>query len=445
MKIKNPFGKQSTSAFQTIIVSFLCIILVGTLLLLLPFATKEGNITTFSDALFTSVSATCVTGLTVKDTATHWTVFGQAVILLLVQIGGMGVITISVGLVGLTGKKIGLRERSTIQESISAPQLGGIVKFIGFIIKTTIVIEIIGTLLFLPVFCKEFGAVGIWYAFFHSISAFCSSGFDLMGVRGEYSSLMTFADNIYMNIIFMTLVSVGGMGFLTWEDIREHKLRFKKYSLQSKVILIASAVLIIVPALYFFIFEYTDVSMGKRVLYSLFHSVSARTAGFSTTDFSAMSDSGKVVTIAMMLVGGSPGSTAGGMKVTTVTVLILAAFAVFGRKKDVKCLDRRLPEDVVRSSGAIFFIYMALFITSAAIISRIENLPILTCLFETGSATGTAGLTLGLTPLLSTPSRIIIMFLMFFGRLGGLTMIYAALPSGSTEAAKMPLEKITVG
>ncbi|MBQ8728109.1 MAG: Trk family potassium uptake protein [Oscillospiraceae bacterium] len=445
MKIKNPFGKQSTSAFQMIIVSFLCIILVGTLLLLLPFATKEGNTTTFSDALFTSVSATCVTGLTVKDTATHWTVFGQAVILLLVQIGGMGVITISVGLVGLTGKKIGLRERSTIQESISAPQLGGIVKFIGFIIKTTIVIEIIGTLLFLPVFCKEFGAVGIWYAFFHSISAFCSSGFDLMGVRGEYSSLMIFADNVYMNIIFMTLVSVGGMGFLTWEDIREHKFRFKKYSLQSKVILIASLVLIVIPAMYFFIFEYTDVSMGKRVLYSLFHSVSARTAGFSTTDFSAMSDSGKVVTIAMMLVGGSPGSTAGGMKVTTVTVLILAAFAVFGRKKDVKCLDRRLPEDVVRSSGAIFFIYMALFITSAAIISRIENLPILTCLFETGSATGTAGLTLGLTPLLSTPSRIIIMFLMFFGRLGGLTMIYAALPSGSTEAAKMPLEKITVG
>lgn len=445
MKIKNPFGKQSTSAFQTIIVSFLCIILVGTLLLLLPFATKEGNTTTFFDALFTSVSATCVTGLTVKDTATHWTVFGQAVILLLVQIGGMGVITISVGLVGLTGKKIGLRERSIMQESISAPQLGGIVKFIGFIIKTTIVIEIIGTLLFLPVFCKEFGVVGIWYAFFHSISAFCSSGFDLMGVRGEYSSLMAFADNIYMNIIFMALVSVGGMGFLTWEDIREHKLRFKKYSLQSKVILIASAVLIVVPALYFFIFEYTDVSMGKRVLYSLFHSVSARTAGFSTTDFSAMSDSGKVVTIAMMLVGGSPGSTAGGMKVTTVTVLILAAFAVFGRKKDVKCLDRRLPEDVVRSSGAIFFIYMALFITSAAIISRIENLPILTCLFETGSATGTAGLTLRLTPLLSTPSRIIIMFLMFFGRLGGLTMIYAALPSGLAEATKMPLEKIIVG
>ena len=445
MKIKNPFGKQSTSAFQTIIVSFLCIILVGTLLLLLPFATKEGNITTFSDALFTSVSATCVTGLTVKDTATHWTVFGQAVILLLVQIGGMGVITISVGLVGLTDKKIGLRERSTIQESISAPQLGGIVKFIGFIIKTTIVIELIGTLLFLPVFCKEFGAVGIWYAFFHSVSAFCSSGFDLMGVRGEFSSLMIFADNVYMNIIFMALVSVGGMGFLTWEDIREHKLRFKKYSLQSKVILIASAVLIVVPALYFFIFEYTDVSIGKRALYSFFHSVSARTAGFSTTDFASMSDSGKVVTIAMMLVGGSPGSTAGGMKVTTVTVLILAAFAVFGRKKDVKCLDRRLPEDVVRSSGAIFFIYMALFITSAAIISRIENLPILTCLFETGSATGTAGLTLGLTPLLSTPSRIIIIFLMFFGRLGGLTMIYAALPSGSAEAAKMPLEKITVG
>ena len=442
MKIKKPSLKRSTSVFQTIISSFLGIILVGTLLLLLPFATREGNTTTFSDALFTSVSATCVTGLTVKDTATHWTAFGQAVILLLVQIGGMGVITISVGLVQFTGKKIGLRERSTIQESISAPQLGGIVKFTGFIIKTTVITEFIGTILFLPVFCKEYGAVGIWYALFHSVSAFCSSGFDLMG---GFSSLSSFADNVYVNIIIMALVSVGGVGFLTWEDIRENKLKFKKYSLQSKVILISSAVLIVVPALYFFVFEYGNAPLGNRILYSFFHSVSARTAGFSTTDFTAMSDAGKVVTVAMMLVGGAPGSTAGGMKVTTVTVLFLAALTVFKRKTDVKCLDRRLPEDVVRSSGAIFFIYMALFITSGAVISMIEGLPMIECLFETGSATGTAGLTLGLTPMLSTPSRIIIMFLMFFGRLGGLTMIYAALPSDSTDAAKMPLEKITVG
>lgn len=445
MKIKKVLKKRGTSVFQTIIASFLGIILIGTLLLLLPFATREGNTTTFTDALFTAVSATCVTGLTVNDTATHWSGFGQAVILALIQIGGMGVITITVGLVKLTGKKIGLRERSTIQESISAPQLGGIIKFTGFIIKITIITELIGTLLFLPVFCKEFGALGIWYSVFHSVSSFCSSGFDLMGIKGEFSSLAVYADNVYFNIIVMVLISVGGVGFLTWEDIRENKLKFKKYSLQSKVVFIATGILIIVPALYFFIFEYEDAPMGNRILYSVFHSVSARTTGFSTTDFTAMSDAGKVVTVAMMLVGGSPGSTAGGMKVTTVTVLFLAALTVFRRKNDVKCLDRRLPEDVVRSSGAIFFIYMALFITSGAVISMIEELPILECLFETGSATGTAGLTLGLTPLLSTPSRIIIMFLMFFGRLGGLTMIYAALPSGTSDVARMPLEKITVG
>lgn len=445
MKIKNPFGKQSTSAFQTIIVSFLCIILVGTLLLLLPFATKEGNTTTFSDALFTSVSATCVTGLIVKDTATHWTVFGQAVILMLIQIGGMGVITISVGLVGLTGKKIGLRERSIMQESISAPQLGGIVRFTSFIIRTVLVIELIGAILLLPVFCKEFGAVGIWYAVFHSVSAFCNAGFDLMGVKENFSSLVSFADNAYVNIIIMLLIIIGGISFMTWQDVKEHKFRFRKYTLQSKIIIIVSTILIFVPAVYFFFFEYSDVPTGSRIIYSLFQSVTTRTAGFNTTNLDAMSDSGKVLMTALMLVGGSPGSTAGGMKTTTVAVLFLAAITVFGRKKDVKCLDRRLPEDVVRNSGAIFFIYMALFITSAAIISRIENLPILTCLFETGSAIGTVGLTLGITTSLSLPSRIILIFLMFFGRLGGLTMIYAALPSGSAEATKMPLEKITVG
>lgn len=445
MKLKNPLGKRSTSAFQMIILSFLGIILIGTFLLLLPFATREGNTTTFSDALFTSVSATCVTGLVVKDTATHWTVFGQAVILMLIQIGGMGVITISVGLVGLTGKKIGLRERSTIQESISAHQLGGIVRFTSFIIRTILIIEFIGALLLLPAFCKEFGVVGIWYALFHSVSAFCNAGFDLMGIRENFSSLVSFADNAYVNIIIMLLIITGGIGFMTWQDVKEHKFHFRKYTLQSKIIIIVSTILILIPAVYFFFFEYSDVPMGNRIIYSFFQSVTTRTAGFNTTNLDAMSDSGKVLMTALMLVGGSPGSTAGGMKTTTVAVLFLAAITVFRRKNDVECFRRRLPEDVVRSSGAIFFIYMALFITSGAVISMIEGLPIIECLFETGSAIGTVGLTLGITTSLSLASKIILMFLMFFGRLGGLTMIYAALPSGSTDAAKMPLEKITVG
>ncbi|MGN0654352.1 MAG: TrkH family potassium uptake protein [Oscillospiraceae bacterium] len=445
MELKNRLRQQSTMSFQVIIAGFMGLIIVGALLLMLPIASKDRTVTSFSDTLFTAVSATCVTGLVVRDTATHWSMFGQAIILFLIQIGGMGVITISMAIVRLSGKKIGLWQRSTMQEAISAPQLGGIVKFTGFIIRTSAIIELVGALLLLPVFCKEFGLMGIWYAVFHSISAFCNAGFDLMGIRAQFSSLTSFYDSVYVNTVICLMIVVGGISFMTWGDIKENKLSFKKYSLQSKIILITSGVLILLPALYFFIFEYSALPIKDRILCSVFQSITTRTAGFNTTDLSAMSDTGKVVMIALMLVGGSPGSTAGGMKTTTVAVLFLGAITVFRRKNDVQCFNRRLPEDTIRSAGAIFFIYMALVITTASIICRIEGLPILTCLFETGSAIGTVGLTLGITPTLSAVSRILLMFLMFFGRLGGLTMIYAALPSCTNDTAKMPLEKITVG
>ncbi len=445
MELKNKLRQQSTMSFQVIIAGFMGLIIVGALLLMLPIASKDRTVTSFSDTLFTAVSATCVTGLVVRDTATHWSMFGQAIILFLIQIGGMGVITISMAIVRLSGKKIGLWQRSTMQEAISAPQLGGIVKFTGFIIKTSAIIELVGALLLLPVFCKEFGLMGIWYAVFHSISAFCNAGFDLMGIRAQFSSLTSFYDSVYVNTVICLMIVIGGISFMTWGDIKENKLSFKKYSLQSKIILITSGVLILLPALYFFIFEYSGMPIKDRILCSVFQSITTRTAGFNTTDLAAMSDTGKVVMIALMLVGGSPGSTAGGMKTTTVAVLFLGAITVFRRKNDVQCFNRRLPEDTIRSAGAIFFIYMALVITTASIICRIEGLPILTCLFETGSAIGTVGLTLGITPTLSAVSRILLMFLMFFGRLGGLTMIYAALPSCTNDTAKMPLEKITVG
>lgn len=445
MELKNKLRQQSTMSFQVIIAGFMGLIIVGALLLMLPIASKDRTVTSFSDTLFTAVSATCVTGLVVRDTATHWSMFGQAIILFLIQIGGMGVITISMAIVRLSGKKIGLWQRSTMQEAISAPQLGGIVKFTGFIIKTSAIIELVGALLLLPVFCKEFGLMGIWYAVFHSISAFCNAGFDLMGIREQFSSMTMFYDSVYVNTVICLMIVIGGISFMTWGDIKENKLSFKKYSLQSKIILITSGVLILLPALYFFIFEYSGMPIKGRILCSVFQSITTRTAGFNTTDLAAMSDTGKVVMIALMLVGGSPGSTAGGMKTTTVAVLFLGAITVFRRKNDVQCFNRRLPEDTIRSAGAIFFIYMALVITTASIICRIEGLPILTCLFETGSAIGTVGLTLGITPTLSAVSRILLMFLMFFGRLGGLTMIYAALPSCTNDTAKMPLEKITVG
>lgn len=434
------------TSFQVIIISFFCLILVGTLLLMLPISSRQRCVTSFPDAMFTAVSATCVTGLVVKDTATYWSMFGQAVILTLIQIGGMGVITIGLAIIRASGRKIGLWQRSTMQESISAPQVGGIVKLTGFILKTSLIIELIGASLLAPVFCKDFGILkGIGYAVFHSVSAFCNAGFDLLGIRGHFSSLTSYHSNIYLNIVIMLLIITGGIGFLVWHDIGTYKHHLKKYSMQSKVVLLTSAVLIVLPAVYFFFCEYEDASFGNRMIYSVFQSVTTRTAGFNTTDLAAMEESGTAVMIILMLVGGSPGSTAGGMKTATLAVLFLSAITVFSRRNDVHCFKRRISEETVRSAGAVLFMYLVLFFTSGVIISRIENLPLLTCLFETGSAIGTVGLTLGITSTLSGISRAILMALMFFGRVGGLTLIYAALPSAESSKIKLPLEKITVG
>lgn len=428
------------TSFQVIIISFFCLILVGTLLLMLPISSRQRCVTGFDDAMFTAVSATCVTGLVVKDTATYWSLFGQAIILTLIQIGGMGVITIGLTIIRASGRKIGLWQRSTMQESISAPQVGGIVKLTGFILKTSLIIELIGAALLAPVFCNDFGiAKGLWYSLFHSISAFCNAGFDLFGVREPFSSLTSYHSNIYLNII------TGGIGFLVWGDIGTHKYRIRRFSLQSKVVLMTSVVLIVLPALYFFFYEYDCESIHDRTIHSFFQSVTTRTAGFNTTDLSAMDESSTAVMIILMLIGGSPGSTAGGMKTVTFAVLFLSAITVFSRRNDVECFKRRISDEAVRSAGAVLFMYLVLFFTSGIIISRIENLPLLTCMFETSSAIGTVGLTLGITSSLSAVSRVILMILMFFGRVGGLTLIYAALPSADGQNSRLPLEKISVG
>ena len=444
--LKNIKTKKRLNSFQVIIVSFLAMILLGTLLLMLPFSSQARVITPFFDCLFTAVSATCVTGLVVKDTATYWSLFGQIVILLLIQVGGMGVITIGLAIIKASGKKIGLWQRSTMQESISAPQVGGIVRLTGFILKTSAMIELTGAVLLAPVFCRDFGFFkGIWYSIWHSVSAFCNAGFDLMGTREKFSSLCTYHDRIYLNCVIMALIVVGGIGFLVWNDIKTHKFQFQKYTLQSKIVLLTSLLLIVIPAVYFFLYEFNELPMKDRVISSLFQSVTTRTAGFNTQDLSAMDESGISIMIFLMLIGGSPGSTAGGMKTVTFAVLFLAAITVFSRRNDVQCFKRRLPETAIRNAGAILFMYLVLFLTSGMIISRVENLPLLTCVFETGSAIGTVGLTLGITSKLTLVSRALLMILMFFGRVGGLTLIYAAVPSDESQYSRLPLEKITVG
>ena len=438
--------RRNMTSFQIIIFSFFALIMLGTFLLMLPISSNRHTITPFADALFTATSATCVTGLIVKDTATYWSLFGQGVIITLIQIGGMGVITIGLAVMRASGMKIGLWHRSTMQESVSAPHVGGMVRYTSFIIKTTVIIELIGAALLFPVFCSDFGvAKGIWYSLFHSISAFCNAGFDLMGIRGQFSSLTSYGSHIYLNCVIMLLIIAGGIGFLVWGDFKTHKYHFKRYSLQTKIVLLTTLMLIVLPALYFFFCEYSNMNLSDRIISSFFQSVTTRTAGFNSQDLTQLSESGISVMIILMIIGGSPGSTAGGMKTVTFAVLFLSAITVFGRKRDVQSFKRRIADDTVRNAGAVLFMYLALAFVSCVIISNTEHLPFLTTLFETGSAVGTVGLTLGITTKLGLLSKAILMVLMFFGRVGGLTMIYAALPSSGNKNSRLPLGTLSIG
>ena len=437
--------KRKLSSSQIILFGFAGVILIGTLLLMLPFATNSGQSASFWDALFTSTSAVCVTGLIVQDTAVYWSGFGQAVILLLIQIGGMGVVTVAAAITMASGKKISLMQRSTMQDAISAHQVGGIVRFTGFILKGIFLFESLGALVLMTVFIPEYGLKGIWLAVFHSISAFCNAGFDLMGTKSPYSSLTSYADHPVVNITIMLLIIIGGIGFLTWQDIRQNGIHIKRYRMQSKVILATTGILLIVPAIYFFFFEFSAEPMGKRILLSLFQSVTPRTAGFNTADLTALSETGKTLTIGLMLIGGSPGSTAGGMKTTTAAVLGACAVAVFRRRENGRFFGRRIADDTVKNALTVFLMYISLFLLGGMIISRVEELPILTCLFETASAIGTVGLTLGITPGLHLVSKLILISLMFLGRIGGLTLIFATLSANKNTLSKLPLEKITVG
>ena len=438
-------GKRLSSS-QIIILGFAAVILLGSLLLILPFATKDGHGAVFTDALFTATSAVCVTGLVVQDTANYWSAFGHAVILTLIQIGGMGVVTVAIAISTFSGKQISLKQRSTMQEAISAHKVGGIVRLTGFIIKMTILFELLGALVMAPTFCKEFGFFkGVWYAIFHSISAFCNAGFDLMGVKSEYSSLTYFIANPVINSAVIALIIIGGIGFLTWEDIKTNKHHIRRYRMQSKVILTTTALLILFPALYFFFFEFGNKPLGERVWSSLFQAVTPRTAGFNTADLTQISEAGSLLTIMLMLIGGSPGSTAGGMKTTTLAVMLSTAVSVFRRREHTHFFGRRISDDTVRNAATVFMMYLVLFLTGGFVISRVEGLPLLTCLYETASAIGTVGLTLGITPDLGIVSQIILIFLMYIGRVGGLTLIFSTVSGNRGNTARLPQEKLTVG
>ena len=443
---------QKISPMKLILGGYCTVILLGTLLLALPFATKGTGGTAITDCFFTATSATCVTGLIRFDTFTHWTLFGQLVILTMIQIGGVGFMTIAIMAMVFAGKRIGLSQRVIMQNSVSAPQLGGIVHMTKFIAGGTLLVEGIGALLLSFAFVPRFGwAKGIYFSIFHSISAFCNGGFDLMGgTTGEFSSLTGYAGSWYVNVVIMLLIFVGGLGFFVWHDIGAHKGKFKNFNLQTKLVLSISTALVFGGALVLLLLEFNSPAMeglttSEKVCAALFQSVSARTAGFNTIDLSVMTEAGKFVMIFLMLIGGSTGSTAGGIKTTTFWVLCLSIFTTFFHRKNVEAFGRRMEENITRTASCVFMTYLLAISVSSVLISAVEGISMITALFEAVSAMATVGLSFGVTPTVSMFTKLLLAFLMICGRVGSITMLLAFSSEKRVISSRLPLDKVQVG
>ncbi|MBR2676987.1 MAG: Trk family potassium uptake protein [Solobacterium sp.] len=441
-----PFIRKHFNSFQTILIEFMCLILIGSALLSLPFASADHQPVPFINALFTSTSAVCVTGLVVYDTATQWSIFGRTVILILIQIGGIGVVSMTVLLMIATGRRIGIFQRLTMQDAISAPQIGGIVRFTRFFLKGTVLIEGLGTILLLPPFVKEFGIwKGLGYALFHSISAFCNAGFDLMGMKEPFSSFTHYYGHTWISLVLILLIVVGGLGFMTWQDLLKNKFRQRGLRLQTKIILCMTLILITLPFLYFFFIEYARMPLSERFTVSLFQAVTPRTAGFNTMPYNEMSESGLLITIVLMMVGGAPGSTAGGMKLTTLFILLASTHANLRHYSNVNAFHRRIEPDIIHNAFTVITVYVTLLLIGTVLLSGVERIPVIHAMFECASALGTVGLTTGITPGLKTISKIILIGFMFLGRTGGLTIAFAMVSNSKRVQPRMPSERITVG
>ena len=414
---------------EIIALGFAIVILVGTFLLLLPVSSDH---TDFLDALFTATSATCVTGLVVYDTATHWTLFGQIVILLLIQIGGLGFITIGVFLATYLKKKISLRQRGLIEESVNSLKLAGGVKLVKHIIKGTFLFEGIGAIILSLVFIEDFGLLkGIYLGIFHAISAFCNAGFDILGIIEPYGSLTPYASNIIVNIY-------------------EKGFKFKKYLLQTKIVLIMTIILIVGGAVLFYLFEcqnsLSSLSQEEKILASFFQSVTCRTAGFNTVDVSHLKPSTSLLMMFLMFVGGSPGSTAGGIKTTTFAVLTIFVYATMTNKSEANAFNRRFDSKTIKKACSVFLInFIFIFISAIALFDMQPQLPMQDVFFEIFSALGTVGISTGITRQLTMLSKIVIVLLMYCGRVGSLTLALSLSRKKKISNCKNPVEKIAIG
>lgn len=442
--------KKKFSRMQIIAGGFLAVILIGAVLLMLPFATREGQTTSFIDALFTATSATCVTGLVPFDTYTHWTLFGQLVILFMIQLGGIGFMTVITMATLFMRHKIGLQNRMLIMESAGTITLSGIGKLVRRIVAGTAIIEAVGAVILATQFVPQFGWLrGLYVSVFHAISAFCNAGFDLFGQLEPGSSVILFNDNAVVLLTLSFLIMIGGIGFFVWDDILVCKAKFKNYKMHTKLVLVASAVLTVVPFIMFFFFEYDHafegMSLPQKILNSFFQAVTPRTAGFSGVDMSTLSEPGGILTIVLMFIGGSPGSTAGGVKTTTVAVILLSTIAYLQEDNNVTVFKKRIEDKMVRRASSIAFIYFAMILACSLALSFIEPLGLREVLFEVVSAVATVGLSMNVTPTLTAASKIILVVLMYAGRIGALSFIMLLSKRNKTAILKRPTGKIMIG
>ncbi len=438
------------SGMQMMAVGFLILILVGSLLLMLPVSSRDGSVTPFLTALFTSASASCVTGLILVDTYTHWSFFGHVVLLVLIQIGGLGFITIGTAVSLVLRRKIGLKQRGWIRESFNVLDIGGIVLMLRRVLKGTIFFEAAGAIILLIRFYPRMGLVrGIYYGIFHSISAFCNAGFDLMGYYEPYSSFTAYYDDPVISFTLCALILTGGIGFFVWNDIAVHKWHIRRFSLQTKMILSCSFVLVFGGALFFYIVEgnrlFAGMDLTGKICSSFFCAVTPRTAGFNTTDVGALSEGSKFFTILLMFAGGGSGSTAGGVKMATIFVLLLHLRSTLLRTPGTNIFGRRIDDVTVTKASALLCTYLFFSISATLAVCCIQNSPIGDTMFEVMSAICTVGMTAGLTGELLPVSQVIIVFLMYIGRLGSLSFALSFTDHKKPAHIMQPVEEINIG
>lgn len=442
--------RRTLGVTRLIALGFLIIIALGTVLLMLPVSSKSHELTPFVDSLFTASSAVCVTGLTVYDTFSHWSVFGQSVILGLIQIGGLGFVTVTSLFALLLKRKVSLREKLLIQQSAGSLSIADVGPLVKKAVLITLAIEGTGTALLALRLCPKMGiGKGLWNALFHSVSAFCNAGFDLFGSRTPGSSLITVSSDPVIMLTVSLLVILGGIGFLVWSDLLRCRARLSRLRLHSKLALITTGALLLGGTVFFLIAEWNgafgEMTPAGKLLQGFFCSVTVRTAGFFSLDLTGLSTAALFIMCALMFIGGSPGSTAGGTKTTTHAVLLSSVIATVRRKNAVTAFGRRIPDGAVRLAGSVCTVYLAAIIASTALISLIEGSELMTTLFEVTSAIGTVGLSLGLTPTLGTASKLIVAFLMFAGRVGGLSLALVISEKKDTGAVEKPEENVLIG